>query len=108
WPAMLRALQQQGRSPPGHGTRPAPLFLRLDEPELLLALGLQQEPLLRDGDRYGNFQSPGFRRALDFYVSLARVALTDGEASSQIANLWDEFGRGSFTSFISGPWQLGE
>jgi multiple sugar transport system substrate-binding protein len=108
WLTMLRAIQLRAVQQKGQGPPPAALFLRLDEPELLLALGLQQEPLLRDGDRYGNFQSPGFRRALDFYVSLSRVALTDGEASSQIANLWDEFGRGSFTSFISGPWQLGE
>jgi len=108
WLEMLRALQEQGRSHSGRPASPAALFLRLDEPELLLALGLQQAPLLRDGDRYGNFRSVEFRGALDYYLSLAQVALLDAEASSQIANLWDEFARGAFVFFISGPWQLGE
>jgi multiple sugar transport system substrate-binding protein len=86
-----------------------PLFLRLDEPEMLLALALQQEdPVLRDGDRFGNFESPGFLRALGFYTQLFQSGLAPRTASTQVANLHDEFGRGTFVFFVSGPWQLGE
>jgi multiple sugar transport system substrate-binding protein len=28
--------------------------------------------------------------------------------ATQIANVWDEFARGSFTFYISGPWNIGE
>ncbi|HEU4582185.1 MAG TPA: extracellular solute-binding protein [Polyangiaceae bacterium] len=107
WLAMLRAIQQQGRPGPGGDPRAA-LFLRLDEPELLLALGLQQAPLLRDGDRYGNFRSAGFVQALEYYSSLAQVGLLEAQGASQVANLWDDFARGAFVFYIGGPWQLGE
>lgn len=103
WRRMLEALQ--ARAQPGQ----AALMLPLNEPEPLIALGLQQsEPLLRDGGRYGNFSSAGFGRALGFYVELFRQGLAPTAGSAQIANLWDEFGRGNFTFFVSGPWQIGE
>jgi multiple sugar transport system substrate-binding protein len=86
-----------------------PIFLRLDEPEMLLALALQQpDPLLRDGDRFGNFESPGFLRALGFYARLFQTGLAPRTASTQVANLQDEFGRGTFVFYVSGPWQIGE
>src|SRR5690606_14504679 len=57
WRAALQALHA--------GPVPHPMLLPLDEYAPLLALALQQpDPLLRDGGRYGNFRSPGFRRAL--------------------------------------------
>jgi len=85
------------------------LVLPLNEPEPLIAFALQQsDPLLRDGGRSGNFASEGFGRALEFYVSLFRRGFCPTQGSAQIANLWDEFGRGNFAFFVSGPWQLGE
>lgn len=103
WRGMLKVLQQGAK--PGQ----AALMLPLNEPEPLIALALQQpEPLLRGGGRYGNFSSAGFGRALSFYVELFREGLAPTAGTAQIANLWDEFGRGNFTFFVSGPWQLGE
>lgn len=101
WVAALDALQRSGIA--------HPLLLPLNEFEPLLALALQQDtPLLRDGGRYGNFRAAGFQRALGFFLE----RFTSGHAApltnSQIANLWQEFGRGSFTAFISGPWNIGE
>jgi multiple sugar transport system substrate-binding protein len=107
WLEMSLAIQQRRGPGPGHDARAA-LFLRLDEPELLLALGLQETPLLHDGERFGNFRSPGFVRALDFYSSLAQVALLDSAGSSQVANLWDDFARGAFVFYIGGPFNIGE
>jgi len=107
WLEMSRAIQQRRGPGPGHEARSA-LFLRLDEPELLLAMGLQEAPLLRDGERFGNFRSAGFVRALDFYSSLAHTAVLEAQGNSQVANLWDDFARGSFVFFIGAPFHLGE
>jgi multiple sugar transport system substrate-binding protein len=97
----LNALQAAGT--------PHPLLLPLNEAEPLLAFALQQdEPLLRDGDRYGNFRSAGFQRALRFYLDRFEQGHAPYATSNQIANLWQEFGRGSFAAFISGPWNIGE
>ena len=84
------------------------ILLPLNEVEPLLALALQQDdPLLRDGGRYGNFRSAGFRRALGFYVGLFRDGYAPPVTASQMSNVWTEFGRGTFAFYISGPWNIG-
>jgi multiple sugar transport system substrate-binding protein len=106
WHSMLVALRARFNAR-GEFQR-SPIYLPLHEPEPLLALGLQQgEPLLRDGDRYGNFRSAGFRRALEFYVSLFQAGLAP-QIGLEIGNLFEEFARGNFVFYIGGPWQIGE
>ncbi|HSU43148.1 MAG TPA: sugar ABC transporter substrate-binding protein [Casimicrobiaceae bacterium] len=85
------------------------ILLPMNEVEPLLALALQQhDPLLRDGGRYGNFESAGFRRALDFYVDMFRRGYAPPVTAAQLSNVWNEFGRGTFAFYISGPWNIGE
>jgi multiple sugar transport system substrate-binding protein len=85
------------------------ILLPLNEFEPLLALALQQpDPLLRDGGRYGNFASPGFRNALEFYASMFRAGWTPTTGNAEISNVWTEFGRGFFAFYISGPWNIEE
>jgi multiple sugar transport system substrate-binding protein len=85
------------------------ILLPLNEAEPLLALALQQDdPLLRDGDRYGNFESAGFRRALAYYVDMFRRGYAPPMTASQMTNVWTEFGRGTFAFYISGPWNISE
>lgn len=85
------------------------ILLPLNEYEPLVALSLQQDdPLLRDDGRWGNFRSAGFRRALRFYLSMFEQGLAPPASNNQIANVWNEFGRGYFTFYISGPWNIGE
>jgi len=104
WPGLVQALDALQRSGVAH-----PLLLPLNEAEPLLALALQQdEPLLRDGGRFGNFRSAGFQRTLAFYVERFERGHAPFLTSNQVANLWQEFGRGSFAAFISGPWNIGE
>ena len=74
---------------------------------MIFALQLGAE-LLRDGDSYGNFRSPRFREAFTFYVELFRRGLAARTAQAEIANLYQDFARGAFTFYISGPWNLGE
>lgn len=103
WVGMLRAIKQRGGSE-RHG-----VLLPLNEYEPLLALALQQDaPLLRDGDTRGNFQSQDFKRALQFYRQMFDDGLAPATSANQITNVWDEFARGSFTFYITGPWNIGE
>jgi multiple sugar transport system substrate-binding protein len=85
------------------------ILLPLNEAEPLLNLGIQSpEPLLRDDGRYGNFRSPGFKRALAFYRDMFDQRLAPVASNRQIANVWDEFGRGYFSYYVNGPWNIAE
>ena len=104
WAGFTRALDALQRAGTLH-----PLLLPVSEYEPLLALALQQdEPLLRDGARFGNFRGAGFRRALGFYMERFARGHAPSTTGGDIANLWQEFGRGTFATFISGPWNIGE
>lgn len=101
WQQAMQALQGIGIA--------HPQLLPLNEFEPLLALALQQDtPLLREGGRFGHFASPGFEQALGFYLQMFERGFAPPLTNNQVANLWQEFGRGSFALYISGPWNLGE
>lgn len=101
WRAALARLRETGMA--------TPLLLPTNEFEPLLALALQQPAeVLRDGGRFGNFSSPDFRRALGFYVERFKRGDAPGLTNNQVANVWQEFGRGTFAFYISGPWNIGE
>jgi multiple sugar transport system substrate-binding protein len=64
--------------------------------------------LLREGDRFGNFASPAFRAAFDFYLGFFRDGLAPRRGAAEIGNLYQDFAAGTFASFVSGPWNLAE
>jgi multiple sugar transport system substrate-binding protein len=102
WKQMLAALSKAGADQ--HG-----ILLPLNEFEPLLALALQQDdPLLRDDGRWGNFSAPGFRRALGFYLEMFQRGWAPPLGTAAISNVWNEFGRGRFAFYVSGPWNIGE
>jgi len=85
------------------------LWLPLNEFEQLLTIALSAGArLLRDADGRGAFSDPEFKAALAFYKSLFDEGLAPRVAATQIANLWNEFARGWFSVFISGPWTIGD
>jgi multiple sugar transport system substrate-binding protein len=85
------------------------ILLPTNEYEQLMSLALQQpDPLLRDGGRYGNFESAGFRRALTFYVDTFRLQQAPAITNVEAGNPWTEFGRGVYAFYLSGPWNIGE
>ncbi len=103
WRRMLAAIKRQV------GAQSYAVLLPVNEFEPLLVLALQQEAsLLRDGGRWGNFRSTDFRRALNFYREMFDSGWAPPMNNNQIANLWAEFGRGYFSFYISGPWNIGE
>jgi multiple sugar transport system substrate-binding protein len=106
WAEWKRSLHQVKRAAgPGNYA----ILLPLNEFEQLLTFGLQTgDDLLRDNGGRGNFSSPGFRSALAFYKSLFDERLSPVATNSQISNLWNEFAKGFFSVFVSGPWTIGD
>ncbi|MGH8284474.1 MAG: sugar ABC transporter substrate-binding protein [Steroidobacteraceae bacterium] len=103
WSQMLAAVKRLV------GPRRYAVLLPLNEFEPLLALALQhEEPLLRDNGRWGNFRSESFRRTLRFYVEMFRQDWAPAVTNTEISNVWHEFGRGYFSFYISGPWNIRE
>lgn len=103
WQTQMNSIRKQS------GGKRWGALLPTNEYDQLLALALQEQvPLLRDGDRYGNFESAGFKRALTFYVGLFRRGDVAAVTNIQVSNPWDEFGRGAFVFYLSGPWNIGE
>ena len=102
WRQMLAALSDPQRHRWG-------ILLPTNEYEQLMSLALQQpDPLLRDGGRYGNFESAGFKRALSFYVDTFKLKQAPAITNVEAGNPWSEFGRGVYAFYLSGPWNIGE
>jgi len=103
WSTMLGAIKTMV------GPQRYSILLPLNEFDQLLVFGLQQPAaLLRDNDRYGNFRSPDFKRALEFYHDMFVQAWAPRMTNTQISNVWDEFGNGYYTFYMSGPWNIAE
>jgi len=85
------------------------VLLPINEWQPLVILALQRgAALLRDGDTRGNFRSAAFREAFAFYVDLFRRRLAPLASEAEVANLYQDFARGVFAFYITGPWNLGE
>jgi multiple sugar transport system substrate-binding protein len=84
------------------------IFLPTNEWPPQAILGLQAGSPLITPAGYGAFSRPAFTRAFDFLLSLYRDGLAPPMSSTGIANLYQEFARGTFSMYITGPWNLGE
>lgn len=103
WKAMLHRVKRVA------GADNFAILLPINEFEQLLTFALQtDDSLLRDKDSRGNFRSAGFRAALAFYKSLFDEGLAPLASNTQISNVWNEFARGFFSVYLSGPWTVGD
>jgi multiple sugar transport system substrate-binding protein len=102
WQAAMRAVTRRGSQ------RHFGALLPLNEPDPLFALALQQGPVLVDDDTRGAFAQAPFRKALAFYSRVFEDGDAPAMTNTQISNLYDEFARGLFTFYVSGPWNIGE
>jgi multiple sugar transport system substrate-binding protein len=85
------------------------IFLPANEWTQPMIFGLQAgSPVLADRDTRGAFSEPAFRRGFDFYISLFRDGYASPMGNQEMSNLYQEFARGSFAMYITGPWNLGE
>jgi multiple sugar transport system substrate-binding protein len=106
WETWLAAMTRLKRRAGADGYA---ILLPLTEWETPVILALQRGArLLRDDDRYGDFRSPAFRDALAFYRDLFTRDLAPRAGAAQVANVYQDFARGYFAFYVTGPWNLGE
>lgn len=104
WAEWRRSMQAMV----GAGAKTA-IFLPTNEYTPWIILGLQAgSPLLADGATRGAFADSAYRRALEFSLGLFRDGLAPAVQGTSIANRYQEFERGTFGMYISGPWDVGE
>jgi multiple sugar transport system substrate-binding protein len=85
------------------------IFLPTNEWAQPYVFGMQAgSTLLDSAGRYGAFSDSAFRRAFDFYIGLFESGLAPALGNVEIANVYQEFARGRFAMWITGPWNLGE
>jgi multiple sugar transport system substrate-binding protein len=103
WKAALHAVRAKA------GGQGFAILLPINEYEHLTQMALSSGASLlnRDGTR-GAFRAPEFRRALAFYKSLFDERLAPIAGAAQISNVWNEFARGYFAVYPSGPWTIGD
>ena len=103
WRAAMAAVTAAG-GPDHYG-----ILLPVNEWTQPVILGLQAgSPLLAENDTRGAFAGPEFARAFGFYVDLFRDGLAPPVTNNEVANLYQEFARGTFAMYVSGPWNIGE
>ncbi|HXG44567.1 MAG TPA: sugar ABC transporter substrate-binding protein [Gemmatimonadales bacterium] len=102
WREAMAAIRRLG------GERHYAIFLPLNEWPPAVILGLQQGSPLVTREGFGAFRDSSFARAFDFLLSLYRDGLAPPVSNTEIANLYQEFARGTFAMYITGPWNLGE
>jgi multiple sugar transport system substrate-binding protein len=106
WDAWVDAMERLRQ---GDGAGRFAVLLPLTEWQTPVILALQLgADLLRDGGRYGDFESDAFRRAFEFYLDIFRRGLAPRSGDAEVGNLYQDFAAGFFTFYVSGPWNLGE
>jgi multiple sugar transport system substrate-binding protein len=85
------------------------ILLPLNEYEHLIQMALSAGATMlnAEGTR-GAFSAPEFREALAFYKSIYDERLAPVASATQISNVWNEFARGYFSVYPSGPWTIGD
>lgn len=102
WREAMRKVTAAGG--PGHYG----IYLPLNEWPPQVILGLQGGSPLITPEGYGAFADSGFAGAFDFLLSLYREKLAPPVSNTEVANLYQEFARGTFAMYITGPWNIGE
>jgi multiple sugar transport system substrate-binding protein len=110
WRKAMVAVQRQSRvSGEPEGLQRYAIFLPTNEWAQPYVLGMQAgSTLLDEQGRFGVFSDSAFRRGFDFYLDLYRTGLAPALGNIDIANVYQEFARGRFAMYITGPWNLGE
>ncbi|HEV2179780.1 MAG TPA: sugar ABC transporter substrate-binding protein [Gemmatimonadaceae bacterium] len=108
WSGWRKAMEAVQRHEAGQPRR-WPIFLPTNEWNQPVIFGMQNgSTLLKDDGRYGDFSDSSFRSAFEFYVSLYRDRLAPIAGVNDMANPYQEFARGTFAMWITGPWNIGE
>jgi len=86
-----------------------PIYVPTNEWQPIVTLALQAgSPILKDTAQYGAFTDPPFRRAFDFYADLYTRGYAPRVGITEVGNIYQEFARGTYAMWITGPWNIGE
>ena len=106
WDEWKRALHAVKARKGGEGFA---ILLPINEYEHLTQMALSAgATFLNPQGTRGAFRDPRFRQALAFYKSLYDEKLAPIAGAAQISNVWNEFARGYFAVYPSGPWTIGD
>jgi multiple sugar transport system substrate-binding protein len=85
------------------------ILMPTNEWEPIVQLALTNGSTLLDprGVR-GAFEEKAFADAFAFYVDAFRRGFAPPISNTQVSNLYDDFARGEFAMYITGPWNVGE
>jgi multiple sugar transport system substrate-binding protein len=93
----------------GSGNERYAIFLPTNEWAQPVMFGMQAgSSLLADDGRSAAFSDPAFREAFTFYIDLFRSGLAPIMGNNDMSNVYQEFARGFFVMYITGPWNIGE
>ncbi len=85
------------------------VLMPVNEYEHLTTLALSANAsMINAAGTQGAFSDPAFVEALAFYKSLFDEGLAPLASATQISNVWNEFARGYFSVYPSGPWTIGD
>jgi multiple sugar transport system substrate-binding protein len=105
WEEWLAAMERMKRRQSGRFA----FLLPVNEWEMPVLLAWQMGGELLDREaRHGNFRSPEVKKAFALYLDLFHKGYAPELGVSQVANLYQEFARGLFSLYLSGPWNVGE
>jgi multiple sugar transport system substrate-binding protein len=102
WIAVMQRLKRESKDP-----HFVPLLMPTNEWPQPVIFALQKGAELVKDDGHARFSEPRFIEAFSFYIGIYRQGLAQAIGSSQVANLYQQFGTGDFAMFISGPWDVG-
>ena len=85
------------------------ILMPVNEYEHLTTIALSAKAdMINEEGTQGAFSDPAFVEALAFYKSLFDEGLAPLASATQISNVWNEFARGYFSVYPSGPWTIGD
>lgn len=102
WIAAMERLKQQSKDPHFY-----PLHMPTNEWPQPVIFAVQRGAELVSEDGRAHFSEPHFIEAFSFYLDVYRRRLAPAISSSQVTNLYQQFGAGDLAMFISGPWEIG-
>lgn len=102
WLEAMKQLKIRG------GANHYPILLPTNEWAQPVLLALQKKAELISVESRGAFRDPRFVEAFTFYTGLFAKGFAPVVSESQVANLHQQFGKGDFAMYITGPWNVGE
>lgn len=102
WIAAMERVKRESKDPDFF-----PLLMPTNEWPQPVILAMQKGATFVDDAGHARFDEPNFVAAFAFYLDIYKRGLAPVMSSSQIANLYQQFGDGDFAMFVSGPWDVG-